>query len=65
MEEPKDRFNRTILLGDSVVWHNPEAKKHVYEVSDIESEDIVWISDDDSDVAVHACELTIVDETIQ
>lgn len=64
MEEPKDRFNRTISLGDSVVWCSSEAKNHVYEVSDIESEDIVWISDNDSDVAVHACELTIVDEII-
>lgn len=68
MEAVKDRFNRSISIGDKVRWYDPQIEyrdlKRIYEVTDIQSDEMIWISDDYSDVEVNACELEIIYEII-
>lgn len=64
MEAVKDRFNRPISIGDQVRWYDPQIEyrdlERIYEVTDIQSDEMIWISDDYSDVEVNACELEVI-----
>lgn len=64
MEAVKDRFNRPISIGDQVRWYDPQIEyrdlERIYEVTDIQSDEMIWISDDYSDVVVNACELEVI-----
>lgn len=60
----KDRFSHIISIGDKVRWYDPQIEyrdlERIYEVTEIQSDEMIWISDDYSDVEVNACELEVI-----
>ena len=60
----KGRFSHIISIGDKVHWYDPQIEyrdlERIYEVTEIQSDEMVWISDDCSEVEVNAYELEVI-----
>jgi hypothetical protein len=60
----EDIDGKEINVGDSVVWYDPDEEardlERVYQVFDIESDELIRIADEYSEVEVPACELRVI-----
>lgn len=60
----EDIDGNEINVGDSVVWYDPDEEardlERVYQVFEIESDELIRIADEYSEAEVPACELRVV-----